>query len=584
MDSKKSEKNLILDGISVSNGIGIGEINIYHTDFDDISEYTLETTKIVDELERYLAAVNEVDLIFLSNQQRVARDLGTKHAEIYDTYHMIIEDPFFQEEIPDTIKSECKNAEAVIRKKLSLYEKHFANVKDEYLRERIFDIRGVSRRLIFHLLQHGVADELNNNNKSNLIFAKELTPADSIHFHHRMLKGIVTEFGGKTSHAAILARSIEVPAIVGVSNLLKQVNNGDTAIVDATAGKLIIRPDKAVLSEYNDKRKQYLTRRNKLKKFVKQPLTMLGDRKIQLQANINETSEIDLAHKYNAGGVGLFRTELSFIAKEAFLSENEQFRIYRNVLEKFPGQEVVIRVLDLGGDKFLPFTELHRELNPFLGWRSIRILLSEVEIFKTQLRAIIKASHYGNAKIMIPMISSLEEIIAAKKIINGVKNDLRRENVPFNENIPVGIMVEIPSAALLIEMLINEIDFVSIGTNDLIQYTLAVDRNNEKVAEFYQPLNPAILYLIHFVAKAGARFNKPVSVCGEMAGDPLYTQLLLSLGINTLSMQPSSIPMIKNILLHTKPELLAEIAERVFTFNEVINLREYLYSHIESML
>ncbi|MGD9488395.1 MAG: phosphoenolpyruvate--protein phosphotransferase [Calditrichaceae bacterium] len=583
MDSKKSEKNLILDGIAVSNGIGIGEINIYHTDFDDISEYTLETTKIVDELERYLAAVNEVNLIFLNNKQRVARDLGTKHAEIYDTYHMIIEDPFFQEEIPDTIKSEAKNAEAIIHKKLSLYEKHFANVKDEYLRERIFDIRGVSRRLIFHLLQHGVADELNNN-KSNLIFARELTPADSIHFHHRLLKGIVTEFGGKTSHAAILARSIEVPAIVGVSSLLKQVNSGDTAIVDAINGKLIIRPDKEVLSEYRDKHRKFLARRNKLKKFVKQPLTMLGDRKIQLQANINEPSEIDLAHKYNAGGVGLFRTELSFIAKESFLSENEQFRIYRNVLEKFPEQEVVIRVLDLGGDKFLPFTELHRELNPFLGWRSIRILLSEVEIFKTQLRAIIKASHYGHAKIMIPMISSLEEIIAAKKIINGVKDDLRRENVPFNENIPVGIMVEIPSAALLIDSLINEIDFVSIGTNDLIQYTLAVDRNNEKVAEFYQPLNPAILHLIHTVAKTGARSDKPVSVCGEMAGDPLYTQLLLSLGVNTLSMQPSSIPMIKNILLHTQPEVLAEIAERAFTFSEVKNLREYLYSHIESLL
>ncbi|MCD4691382.1 MAG: hypothetical protein K8R79_00585, partial [Calditrichales bacterium] len=253
MKADKLKINYTLEGISVSNGIGIGRINVYHTDLDDVPEYTLETSAIVDELERYYAVINEVNLLFLHKQRRIARDFGTKHAEIYEAYHVILEDPFFQEEIPEIIRKEHKNAEAVISHKLALYEKMFDNIKDEYLRERVFDVRGVSRRVIFHLLQMDSSIEFSDST-ANLIFAKELTPADSIHFHHRMLKGIVTEFGGKTSHAAILARSVEVPAIVGVPNLLKQIQSGDTAIVDGNEGKLIICPDEDTITKYRIKK------------------------------------------------------------------------------------------------------------------------------------------------------------------------------------------------------------------------------------------------------------------------------------------------------------------------------------------
>jgi len=581
--NSKQGQNIELAGISVSDGIGIGHISIYHTDLDDVYEYTLDTGEITNELERYTAALNEVDYSFLSNQKKIARELGGQYAEIYEAYHLILEDPFFTEEIPESIRESNTNAEAVIKKKLAVYEKHFNTVKDEYLRERIFDIRGVSRRVIFHLLQSDKPLELSDN-KANVIFARELTPADSIHFHHRYLSGIVTEFGGKTSHAAILSRSIEVPAIVGVPNLLKQAVNDDIVIVDAAEGRIIIRPDSATLAKFREKRKLFLQRQKKLFKIVDKPIDNLGDRKIKLLANINETSEIDLAKKYHADGIGLFRTEFSFIAKETFLPEEEQLSLYKRVLKTFPDQEVVIRVLDLGGYKFLPFSELHRENNPFLGWRSIRILLSETEIFKTQLRALYRASMYGNVKILIPMISSREEIVATKEICSEVCNELNQKGIPFKENIPFGMMVEVPSTAVLIDELIEEVDFISIGTNDLIQYTLAVERNNEKVADFYQPLNPAILKLIQQIARAGKKHDKTVSVCGEMAGDPLYTQLLLGLGVDQLSMHPAAIPLTKHILLQSNVNMLDELAGKIFSFKTVKELRSYLAGQLQHIL
>lgn len=568
-------QNQTFHGISVSEGIGFGKIVIYRTDFDDVTEYTIGPDKIIDEIDRYSAAVNEVNLIFMNNQKRVAREIGLENAKIFETYHMILEDPFFQDEIPSAIRNEHKNAEHIICSKLTLYEKHFSTIQDEYLRERIFDIRGVSRRLIYHLLQGENPDQVVSDG-ANIIVARELTPADSIHFHHKSLKGLITEFGGRTSHAAILARSLEVPAIVGVKDLLKKVMAGSEAVVDGSEGTLIINPNQEKMNFYLLKKEQYTRHAEDLIRGLGVPIQNLPDRKINLLANINEPSEINLALKYKADGVGLFRTELQFIAKEQFLNEEEQFVIYKDLVENFGDKEVVIRVLDLGGDKFLPFADLHRESNPFLGWRSIRILLMETEIFKTQLRAIFRSSAFGNAKILIPMISSREEIIASKQIIEEVKEELTKQNIEFNPQIPVGVMIEIPSAAIAIDSFINDIDFISIGTNDLIQYTLAVDRNNEKVANFYQPLNPGVLHLIKRVADSCIKHNVPFSVCGEMAGDPLYTQLLLSLGINDFSMQPVSIPRIKDIVLKTTLDRLERISKKMEDCSSVNELHDFL--------
>lgn len=575
MSENLSLKNQTLRGISVSEGIGFGKIIIYRTDFDDVTEYTVEQDKIIDEIDRYSAAVNEVNLIFMNNQKRVAREIGLENAKIYETYHLILEDPFFQDDIPAAIKTERKNAEHIICSKLSVYEKHFATIEDEYLRERIYDIRGVSRRLIYHLLQGEYPDQVLSE-EANIIVARELTPADSIHFHHKSLKGLITEFGGRTSHAAILARSLEVPAIVGVKDLLKKVSNNTEAILDGSEGTLILNPNQKKKDFYKLKQDQFKRQTQDLIKGLSVPIKNLPNRKINLLANINEPSEISIALKYKADGVGLFRTELQFIAKEQFLDENDQFKIYKNLAQEFGNKEVVIRVLDLGGDKFLPFADLHRESNPFLGWRSIRILLMETDIFKTQLRAIYRASAFGNVKILLPMISSREEILASKKIIDEVKTELKSQKIEFNADVPIGVMIEIPSAAIAIDRFINDIDFISIGTNDLIQYTLAVDRNNEKVAGFYQPLNPGVLQLIKQVAQSCKKHDKSFSVCGEMAGDPLYTQLLLSMGVNDFSMQPVSIPRIKNIVLNTKTDRLTEIQNKIETCTSVNELHEFL--------
>jgi phosphotransferase system enzyme I (PtsI) len=576
-----SKHNIILNGLSVSEGIGIGKIMIYRTDFDDVEEYTVENEKIIEEIDRYSAAVNDVNLIFLNNQKRVAREIGLENATIYETYHMILEDPFFQDEIPEAIHSLKKNAEYIICSKLGLYEKHFESIEDEYLRERIYDIRGVSRRLIYHLLQHDFPEH--SSTSENIIVARELTPADSIHFHHKTLKGLVTEFGGRTSHAAILSRSMEVPAIVGVKDLLKKIKNGATTIVDGTEGTLIINPDNEKLDFYKLKQERFLQKRQALIRDLEKPIQNLPNRKIRLLANINEPSEINLAKKYKAEGVGLFRTELQFIAKEHFLSEEEQFASYKELAERFENDEVVIRVLDLGGDKFLPFADAHREPNPFLGWCSIRILLTEKEVFKTQLRAILRASVFGKVKILIPMISSKEELLESKTILKEVILELDKEQIKYDPQIQIGIMIEIPSAAIIIEDLVDEVDFVSIGTNDLIQYTLAVDRNNEKVASFFQPLNPGVIHLLKIVIAACNKNKTPVSVCGEMAGDPKYTQLLLSLGVNDFSMQPVSIPGVKNVVLNTDKKCLKSIQEKMRSFCTVTELSDFLNKKLHAI-
>ncbi len=573
--------NISLNGISVSDGIGIGKVMVYRTDFDDVNEYLIEKDKIIDEIDRYSAAVNEVNQIFVNNQKRVAHEVGLENAKIYETYHLILDDPFFQEEIPAAINKQQKNAEFIICSKLNLYEKHFETIEDEYLRERIYDIRGVSRRLIYHLLQHEFPEH--SSSADNIIIARELTPADSIHFHHKTLKGLVTEFGGRTSHAAILARSMEVPAIVGVKDLLKKVKNGSTTIIDGSEGTLILNPDDEKLKFYKLKQERFSQKKQALIHDLEKPIQNLPNRKIRFLANINEPSEIELARKYKAEGIGLFRTELQFIAKEQFLTEKEQFDCYKELAQNFKDNEVVIRVLDLGGDKFLPFADTHRESNPFLGLRSIRILLTEKDVFKTQLRAILMASAFGKVKILLPMISSKEELLESKKILKEVILDLDKTNIKYDPKIKIGIMIEVPSAAIIIEDLIGEVDFVSIGTNDLIQYTLAVDRNNEKVASFFQPLNPGVISLLKKVISVSNKNNKPVSVCGEMAGDPRYTQLLLSMGVNDFSMQPVSIPGVKNVVLNTDKKCLKSIAQKLKSFNTVTELSDFLTQKFEAI-
>lgn len=580
-----SEKNITLQGTSVSNGIGFGNVIIYRTDFDDVLEYPIDDGNLFPEIERYNQAVNEVKLIFENNQKRIEKEASIENAKIYETYHLILGDPFFTEEIPEAIKTVQKNAEHIICTKLRIYEKHFETIDDEYLRERVYDVRGVCRRVIYHLLQHESQDQTSTSIAlNNIIVARELTPADSIHFHHTSIKGLITEFGGRTSHAAILARSLEIPAIVGVKDLVRNVQSQSPAIVDGSEGILILNPDKETTNLYREKAEQFSRKQKKLISLLNQPITNFPDRKIRLLVNINEPSEFEMANKYKADGVGLYRTELNFIAKERLLREQEQFLSYKQLLTNFKDKEVTIRVLDLGGDKFIDFNDGHKEANPFLGWRSIRFLLSEPEVYKTQLRAILRASAHGKAKILLPMISSRDEIVESKKLIDEVKRDLDKEKIKYDKKIPVGIMIETPAAALSIHDLIREVDFVSIGTNDLIQFTLAVDRNNEKVANYYQPLSPAIISLLKLVVGTCTKHNKEVSVCGEMAGDPSYTQLLLALGVDDFSMQPVSVPLVNNIVTATNEEVLKKIQAKIDDFYTASELSAFLERTLEETL
>jgi len=571
--AEKKLKEIILKGISVSEGIAFGRVSYYRSEFDSTFSYNINPEQISGELEKYYTALNEVSIQFMDKQNRIARDFGHEQAMIYDTYRMILEDPFFQEEIPKAIKKELVNAEYIIIDRQRVYEKKFAEIEDEYLRERIYDIRGVSRRLIQQLNQIDIHFEFFEN-QDTILIARELTPIDTVSFQHNLLKGIVTEFGGKTSHAAILAHSLEIAAIVGVTDLIRNVRHNSIAIVDGYEGIIIANPSYNTIRKYKKLMQATERDRRMLQKIIPMPIPDIAGNQIKLMATINDENEIELANKYHADGVGLFRTELPFITKGQFLNENEQYVIYKNVLTGFPDQEVIIRLLDMGGDKFLPLAKDHEDPNPFLGWRSIRILLSEKDVLRTQIRALFRAAKFGRLKIMIPMVSSLEDVLAIKKIINEVASDFDSSV----KNVPIGIMVEIPSAAIEIEKILKHADFASIGTNDLVQYTLAVDRNNEKVANYYQPLNGAVLNLITHVAETGKKLNKQISICGEIAGESLYVPLLIALGITNLSVHPASLPKVKNILLHLDDAILDSIKKAYKKYDSTTKLQLFLKS------
>jgi phosphotransferase system enzyme I (PtsI) len=571
-------QEIVLKGIPVSEGLALGSICLYRTELDDVEDIILDPDQVAEELERYATALNEVGAQFIEKQDRIARSVGPKHAEIYEAYRLILEDPIFQKEIPEAIQQTHQNAEGIIRKKLNSLEKQFSNIRDEYLRERIYDIRGVSRRLIYFLMQTDSHCDFDRYTE-NILMARELTPVDSIYFLHKSLKGIATEYGGKTSHAAILAHSLEIAAVVGVTDLMKSLQGVEKAAIDGYEGKIILNPGQDTEKYFKEQIVLWEDRKKRLESLIHVPVYVFSGEKVKLMANINDDHELDLAQKYQADGVGLFRTELPFIAKQRFLTEEEQVDLYKRILTAFPKKTVIIRLLDMGGDKFLPFADKYHEANPFLGWRSIRILLQEKEVLLTQLRALYRSAVLGNLKIMIPMISSLEEILAVKQAIYQIQGELMMSDT----KIPLGIMIEVPSAAIEIEKLLKEVDFASIGTNDLIQYTLAVDRANDKVAPYYQPLNSAVLLLIEQVAKAGKKLGKEISICGEMASEPLYVPLLLALGLRNLSMHPVALPRVKNIIVKTPDRIIKHLTRNYRRFNKTAELAQYLETNLKKI-
>jgi len=562
---KKDEKKVSVSenmyrGLPVSEGIAFGKADVYISELAEIIPYRLKSEEVEREIVRYREALEEVKRQLEESERRIRRDIGEEEAEIIRSHLMIAEDPFFEKEVPRMVEEENLNAEYIILRGIRAFMEKFKTIEDDYLRERGKDIEDIGKRVIHRLLQLDTRKVLFN--KRGVVFAHELTPSDTIHFDPKKIKGMVTEVGGETSHAAILARSMGVPTVVGVENILRRVRTNDRIIVDGNLGLVFVNPKPSVIKEYRKIQEDYAAYRKELEKISQLPSVTLDHVPFHLYSNIVKAPDVGVAIKYGAEGVGLFRTELPFLLSERLLTEEEQFKIYRTVAEALKGKEATIRTLDLGGDKFLPFQKIKREVNPFLGWRSIRISLEEVDVFKVQLRAILRASVHGKVRVLYPMISSVEELRAVNEIFAEVKHELMLRGIPYDEKIKTGVMIEVPSAAILADKLIRETDFFSIGTNDLVQYTLAVDRDNEKVADFYRPYNPAILWLIKRVADVCSEAGKPCSVCGEIAGDPIYAVLLLGCGIRDLSMKSLSIPEVKRVLRSVTVKEAEELVDK----------------------
>ena len=418
--------------------------------------------------------------------------------------------------------------------------KMFEEMDNDYMKERASDIKDISNRLLSYLLNIEVKNP-GDIHEEVIVVSEDLTPSDTAQLNRKFVKGIITEMGGPTSHSAIMARTLEIPAVVGLKSITDTLKTGDLIILDGNEGLVIVNPNKEVLDQYKTLAQTYIDKKNKLKNLVDQASETKDKHRVELGANIGSPKDLDKALKNGCEGIGLYRTEFLYMDNQAFPTEEEQFQAYKEVLDKMQGKPVVIRTLDIGGDKELSYFDTPNELNPFLGQRAIRLCLENMAIFKTQLRALLRASVYGNLKIMFPMIATLDEFRKAKEILLKTEVELREEGMEVSKNTQVGIMVEIPSTAILADQFAKEVDFFSIGTNDLIQYTFAADRMNESVSYLYQPYNPSLLRLIKMVIEAGHKEKKWVGMCGEMAGDPIAVPILIGLGLDEFSMSASSI-------------------------------------------
>ena len=566
---------VIFRGIPASPGVVIGKVFLLDRESIQVTKEKIEENEVAKEILKFKKALNDTKEEVLKIKEKVAKRIDPDHARIFDAQIMTMEDELINNAVIEKIKQERSNAEFVYKKVLERTIKSLSSSKDEYLRERVMDIKAVGRRLIYNLLgiKHLTLESIDS---PVILVARSLSPGDVVHMKKESILGFATDMGGGTSHVALLAKSMGIPAVVGLKNLFDQVLDKQSIILDGIKGEVLICPDEQTLKEYEKRRRYILQKTAELSKLKSLPAETFDGRKIELSANIELPSDADSALEYGAEGVGLFRTEYLYIARAGFPTENEQYKAYLEVAEKVYPKSVILRTFDLGGDKFDRHTGDLYETNPFLGWRAIRACLDLPEIFKVQLRAMLKASAKKNIKIMFPMISEVGELQKAKAILNEAKEELRRKKIPFDEEIPVGIMVEIPSAALAGDALAKECDFFSIGTNDLIQYTLAVDRGNEKIAHLYQGFHPAVLKLIKETIDAARRNGIWVGLCGEMAADPLATILLVGMGVDELSTSAMAIPQIKKIIRSIKFEDAKIHAREVLKLSTIDEVKKFL--------
>jgi phosphoenolpyruvate-protein phosphotransferase (PTS system enzyme I) len=545
MSNDKAPQEIRLQGAGVSPGIARGALHVVREDFDDVVRYRIEPSQIGDEIARFEAALLKTRVQILEMQQKIAEAIGTKDAAIFDAHLLVVEDRTLIDEVLRKLETDLCNVEWVFQEVATRYAETLSKIDDPYLRERAVDIEDVTRRIIRNL-QGKAPKPFLALAEPHILAAHNITPSDTASMDKDLVLGIATDLGSRTSHAAIMARSLSIPAVVGLHDATAKLETGQHVLLDGYSGLLIVDPTPETLAYYGEIELRKGRVKEHLRELRETKSTTRDGRHIVLSANIELPGDVDAVIANGAEGIGLYRTEFLFVNRDTLPSEDEQYQTYRKVAECVLPDPLIIRTFDLGGDKLAVGTvETGDELNPFLGWRAIRFCLENVDLFKTQLRAILRASAVGNIKIMFPMISGLEELRQAKALLQDCKKELQASGVPMGEKMELGAMIEIPSAAIASDMLAREVDFFSIGTNDLIQYVIAVDRVNERIAHLYEPTHPSVLRLLKLTTDAAHANNIWVGVCGEMASDVALTPLLLGFGVDELSVGANLVPRVK---------------------------------------
>lgn len=583
MKTGKRLHKTVLKGIAASPGIAMGSVYLWDSEDYNVHMYAIKDSQIGREIVRLEEALIKTRAEILDIQKKISSGMGVEHAEIFNAHLLVLEDRMLIEEVINKIKKEKTNVESIFVAVLRKYCDIFAKMDDEYLKERLIDIQDVGKRVLHNLLGKQ-RQELFDLKKEVIVVAANLSPSDTALIQKEKVIAFATDMGGRTSHTAILARSQEIPAVVGLKTLTAIVKQGDTIIIDGNQGVVIINPTASDLIKYKQEKRRFANFERGLSRLKELPSVTKDNHSVLVGANIEFPEEIASILAHGAEGVGLYRTEYMYLNRTDLPTEADHFKAYKKVAQCMQKSSVVIRTIDLGGDKFASHLDLPNEMNPLMGMRAIRFCLARPDIFKTQLSGILRASVYGNLKIMYPMISGLGELRKANIILQEVKMDLKKQKIPFDENIEVGIMIEVPSAALIADILAKEADFFSIGTNDLIQYALAVDRINEKITYLYEPAHPAVLRLIKSVIDTAHKEGIWVGMCGEMAAEPPFILVLLGLGLDEFSASAVAIPEIKKIIRSVTYEQAKKIAEKALTFSTGKEIESYLRTKLSELI